>query len=451
MSDRDLDYQDRFPEEWPIHLWNHLSIVLHPRKNPECAERAESAEKDKVQSTRYLTNRDKGFLFISWFHETTGRLDFEDRREHGKPPGSVGLFATVDWPHELVVIKRILGHTDRTLNYSPNGLYHPEVAFNTVQDRVRDKVNLPAHPPVFPQTYAFQVHKTETPEDTEATIFQKFYNGGTLKELLLKHRNYRGDNNGISVPEPFIWHVIAELGRAYSMLHTGEANARSDEASFFRDHKDDPDHEMNRRGMLPGRGNDQSIVHCGGSSENIWLHWPDKAERKHEARLHHRRYIRHYCPMIVLGDFGLAFEAGKASERSAEPNEDVLCHGAHPDMPERATWRDKAHLGHIIKHLILADRAGVSVNDNMHHDFLNARTGNQLTLTGNVALYGLDALYSPRLLQLAQQLEPLANLLTMTVNGQQDFWGSLRGTTAADWAAWPTNDYLYGHVVAEAD
>ncbi|KAK4224692.1 hypothetical protein QBC38DRAFT_484952 [Podospora fimiseda] len=448
MDDFPHERQQFYSPDFIPHFWNHLSIVLHPTRNPEYEARAKADEEreDPSQSSWYLEQRDRGFVFISWFNKPTGRIPWKTQKDKGKPGGSVGLFVTVDHPHELVVIKRILGHTERTLNYSLNRFTHPEAAFNTVRDEVMQKVTLPSFPSSLPQTYAFQVHGDGPDKNrrrAEATIFQKYYNGGNLKELVLQHKRLKRQ-----IPEPFIWHVISELGRAYSVLHLGEANRRYTVAEYNANHNNQA-HAMNNRGMGTNWSEEDAIIHSNGRLENIFLHWPDDAaERDHATDGSYRKYRSEGCPMVVLGDFGLAFQARKAMELTRD---DVLSHISHPTMPERTTWRDKAHLGHIVKHLLLAHHPDTDICENMYQDFRQVAARGEIQLVGHLDALGLTALYSPRLLEVAVNLERLGNLLTRSANGTEDFWTNLRNTAANDWDNWIRNNTLYGSTIAEAD
>ncbi|KAK0717434.1 hypothetical protein B0T26DRAFT_675742 [Lasiosphaeria miniovina] len=75
------------------------------------------------------------------------------------------------------------------------------------------KRQLPLDVPVtpLPQLLNFQYHG---PGD--ATLLYKFYNGGTLYDVIMLQKRARR-----KVPEGFIWHVIAQLCRALCYSHTG--------------------------------------------------------------------------------------------------------------------------------------------------------------------------------------------------------------------------------------
>ncbi|KAK4167869.1 hypothetical protein QBC43DRAFT_361487 [Cladorrhinum sp. PSN259] len=478
-------------EYWPLHLWNHLSIVLHPLRNRESDERRDLPADKKIGSTNFLRNRSQGFLFLSWFNKPTGRIPWEQRRELDVPPGSVGLFGTVDFPHELVAIKRILGITKHTMRFMRQGTkYPPELAYSTVLGdlRAEDVIQLPSWPPVFAHTYALQVHRMVPLQDFEATIFMKYYNGGTLKEFLQKFRD-----NKEHVPEPFIWHVIAELGRAFAFLHTGTMRGYDDTGrdrdSYIRsrdsDRYDDPILSC------PTVPEWDPIIHSDAHLDNIWLQYPTREEVIYIRNEYPEQRYGDEFPMVVLGDFGVAFNESRALQlydearreqterkyarerarreqerrqqtrrkqaRRAEPRwwepegEDDYCCFNQPTMPERSTWRDKASLGFIIKHLMLATHPHVNTDtNNMHNDFMRP-DGTQVSLAPAGWEAAVVTTYSQSLQDVAAAFESLVSLLTHGVRGQRDFFTSLAHATSADWTRWPTNQWLYGQRIAEAD
>lgn len=125
--------------------------------------------------------------------------------------------------------------------------------------------------PVFVQTYAYQVHQNDPPKDTKVTIYQKYYNGGTLYVFvgLAKKRQQ-------PVPEAFIWHVIAQIGRALSWLHTGDVNLRGYNVNSYPDHRKDAGHDINTRPTIDGR---DPVVHADLNLSNIYLHYPTDLEK----------------------------------------------------------------------------------------------------------------------------------------------------------------------------
>lgn len=153
--------------------------------------------------------------------------------------------------------------------------------------------------------------------------------------------------------------------------------------------------------------------------------------------------------MVVLGDFGLAFRQSQAQQYSGEGEKDLLCHRSKPGMLERATWRDKALFGYVIKHLVLAASQAVTIS-RQHDDAL--KDLGDIDLSEPNGSNG-TSIYSPHLLDCVAAFEPLIALLTAHPNlvDLGSFWERIKNTTQKDWGTWPTNDYVYGTLISRAD
>jgi len=208
-------------------------------------------------------------------------------------------------------------------------------------------------------------------------------------------------------------------------------------------HRNHAGHQINTKSTADGW---DPIVHADVNLSNIYLHYPTDQERVGDEEL---QLYGDELPMVVLGDFGLAFRESKARQYSGEGEEDLLCHRSKPDMPERATWRDKALFGCVIKHLVLAANQSVTLS-RQHDDALKDFGGIDLGEPNGDHGTGV---YSPHLLACVAAFEPLVALLTEhpTLVDLGSFWQRIKTTTRRDWDTWPTNDFVYGTLVSRAD
>ncbi|AEO63681.1 uncharacterized protein THITE_2126151 [Thermothielavioides terrestris NRRL 8126] len=413
----------------PVLKYSHHAIVVHPLRNPEIPERAPALLGKDNASARYLRARSGGFLLVRWLKN--------DPVEH--PDVSVGLFASVDRPQELVIIKklkRLLRHDHAADVSNPMAA---EIELSTVADPlVRRQLPL-YHPKMgqtpFPQLDAVQVHHRGTRGkaygDFDATLFYKYYNGGTLYDLMEK---YRLANR--MVPEGFIWHYVAEHGRALAWLHTGDIPSREYNVA----HKAEigqPGKAVNR--WRPALAWD-ALCHMDAHADNIWLHYPTEEEKAANPEL---RRFGDARPQIILGDFGIAMQA-----RNDRNN--LLQARTSPDMPEPETLRDKSDLGSNLLRLAVAGMPAPARHKIMDAVRTGARTGSSRRPKKPAPESDVDVCmsksYSPGLLACYKRLRPLVELVE-----SNDWDELLRRTDRADWARFPSNDFVYGTMIAMAD
>ncbi|KAJ9664911.1 hypothetical protein H2201_004963 [Coniosporium apollinis] len=69
------------------------------------------------------------------------------------------------------------------------------------------------------------------PIPSRATILLEYCSGGDLHDLTLSYRR-----SGVSIPEPFLWHVFRQLSQALTFLHSGNATSHPGEYSLI--HRD---------------------------------------------------------------------------------------------------------------------------------------------------------------------------------------------------------------------
>ncbi|KAK0721036.1 hypothetical protein B0H67DRAFT_682834 [Lasiosphaeris hirsuta] len=358
------------------------ALLLFPLRRPEIERRRNLCEHPDDEATRYLQDRPEGFIFIRWPKKTDGKVQ-------------VGLFQAIGNPSELVAIKKMTGES---------GL---------------SRLPLDSDLTTFPQMLAFQIHRDgpDYKQDLDATIVYKYYNGGTLEDLVERHKAQRKQ-----IPEGLIWHVLVQLAQTLSYLHTGRTNTFS-----------------------PAPPTWTPIIHADAHLANIWLHHPTPTERSLDPRL---RAFTPALPQIILGDFGMAFPFDTTHRRRYFPRD------GGGRLPERATWPDKAYLGAVLLHLVFASDPAVEVGIG----FSGQGVGGPRDARGQLVLARREAEerrrgrsrvpralvgYSRDLLEVAIAFERLVGVLD-----PPRVWSRLRGARAAQWRTWPSNDFVYGHLVA---
>jgi serine/threonine protein kinase len=383
--------------------YSHNTFVFLPLQNPEIAQRRHLLDDENHESSQYLQARKGGFIFIRWLQNPLN-----------KPGAVVGLFASVDRPQELVVVKKLKGMIQIDLAADQDNGMTGEIeqcSLSTTDPMVQRQLPLyydeDTELTAFPRLLAFQVHdrgrdradKTSTRitdgirDGADVTLIHKFYNGGTLSDLLTQYVAARR-----MVPETFIWHVLAHVGRALSWLHTG----RIPKKTLHPRHTAETDPDW------------KPICHYDLHAHNIFLHYPTDQEKKADPRL---EQFNDSKPQIIVGDFGLSFQAHN-------DRRDVLCIADlwHRDMPEPETLMDKADLGHILIELMQA-----------HKPAPPRRTS-------------APTEYSSELRECWDKFW----LLAVMVKSQQ--WKErLEQTRPEDWARFPSNDYVYGTMISRAD
>jgi serine/threonine protein kinase len=465
-------------------IYYNLTVVVHPLKNPEIPTRRhiekddkntkndkhnenerddrddqngkneEKSKKDKDKgkkapppSIRYLQARPGGFIFLKALKSDITVW--------------VGLFAAVDVPQEFV-IKKLKGiqdglHQGAASRKQP---MPPEIEICSIPDPLtRRQLPLNHSMPSFVQLHALQVHDLVTREDKwkdfKATLYYKYYNGGTLLNLIRRYKAARKQ-----VPEGFIWHVIAQIGRALAYLHTGAEDspvfnimhrhknklinpASNEEQSDEEQSNEDQPNKLakkpvnlgekslvniNKAQGIPGW---EVISHMDGHADNIWLHSLSDEEKKRDSNL---EGFTDALPQVVLGDFGIAVQA-------QHDRLDSLKRNAFPNVPEIETIRDKAYFATNLKYLICAADPDVRYSNlaqNNPEGFQEAaRRRSQHVLSMELSRY------SPQLQECMDKLESLVKLC------ETRFTALEHGQLPLEEFA--SNDFMYGTMLACAD
>ncbi|KAK3388306.1 hypothetical protein B0T20DRAFT_465058 [Sordaria brevicollis] len=372
FNDRKEDATEEIKREWPL---DHLTYVSYPMRAPDVLRHGWV----NPESNAYLRPGTKNYqgpvinknecgpdgirlLFVSWLKSYS--ID-------AATGVSVGLWRT-HGTGELVVVKRIKGYWQSDLIYSPRttlfhrrgpnvpqeqvgGPFPPgEIRFmdlpdNRTQRVTRGGFRFPWNPLMtcFPQTHAYQIH--DYPSDMQnITHFGKFYNGGTVEGVIARYKDLKKP-----VPEPFIWHVIAQVGRAFKYMHTGRTMPdKTQPRGSLRGPppQGDQEDEWNRQEDERAR-TWTKVSHYDAHQANIWLHFPTEHEREHDAaaEAHCLAHFDENFPQVILGDFGVAFNEHDRNHVRRRWGLDAC-----PDMPDYETWRDKAEFGLTLVHLLLA-------------------------------------------------------------------------------------------------
>ncbi|KAK1779645.1 hypothetical protein QBC45DRAFT_374475 [Copromyces sp. CBS 386.78] len=169
-----------------------------------------------------------------------------------------------------------------------------------------------------------------------ASLYYEYLNGGSLEHAIM--RINRAGKETQYVEEPFIWHVIEQLGRALLFLHFG----------------------VERDGREPDN-NWQAVCHRWLTMDNIMLHWPEEDEEGYDESAHGR------LPRVVLTNFD------NAARRGEEPHNNGIIHfgrlslpldqikearyGVSPrdriwQMEEPDTWQDIYAMGKLLRRII---------------------------------------------------------------------------------------------------
>jgi serine/threonine protein kinase len=329
--------------------YTHHTLVFYPSKNPVLRSASHVRDQDnELESSRYLRQRPGGFIFIRWL------LNKFNEGEYDSNDTIVGLFASVDNPQELVVIKKLTALIQAGLAADIENPMAPEVehcTLSTAHPFVQRQLplyheNMELTP--FPRTHSFQLHSRgeninndETLgryENTDITLFIKYYNGGTLYKLTMAHMREQK-----RVPESFIWQFLSQMGRALSWMHTGVIPSRE----YNLQHQGDigvAGKDVNKSKVDPQW---DPICHTDAHASNIWLHYPTGDEKKADPRL---KQFNNSLPQIILGDFGHSFQVSNDDRIGylsalVGPNEG--------DIPEYWTMPDKCTLANNLFRLLL--------------------------------------------------------------------------------------------------
>lgn len=231
---------------------------------------------DKTKSDEWLDAHPKGFLLMH---------SLRDNYPDGRNLLTL-LLESID-TNVLIVNKRFprllpkfrdddLREYDMRVAYqtpNPN-----ELRFSTLDDH-RVDAKLPSAP-YFPTLYAygFPRGKSHGPDRSDMfSLYFRYYNGGTLTNL---SEMYRDPLIGAPIPEPFIWHVMDQLGRAVLSLRRGCSN------NFIE--KNLGVDRLLKLSCAPDGNNthpfDQwdkdwkPVVHLDITERNVLLHFPEDGE-----------------------------------------------------------------------------------------------------------------------------------------------------------------------------
>ncbi|KAM7202914.1 hypothetical protein V8F20_004161 [Naviculisporaceae sp. PSN 640] len=200
------------------------------------------------------------------------------------------------------------------------------------------------------------IKKEKDPHLVFAGLY-KYYNGGTLEQLMAKrdaiYRKYSSDNPQLRwtpyrLPETLIWHILSEIGQALLKLQTGEP-------------RDDDEDKIN--GM---KNTDEwkPIIHGRIVPRNIYLHFDEAALASQDEE---KRLKASCFPQVILGNFSLAgFEEDESDDPAdlPEPNYYRYFHThrlAADDQYEQVNrrWWDCWFFGLLFRKMLLFGDCGI--------------------------------------------------------------------------------------------
>ncbi|KAL2256383.1 hypothetical protein VTK26DRAFT_1756 [Humicola hyalothermophila] len=241
----------------------------------------DDGEPGQKVSDVWLDGHPRGFLLMHNLHAF-------------QPMGKCMLVKSID-TGQLLVVKRLKRYAPRFTKdwWKKDPAYKfphkityetvspPELRFSTLADP--NTQHLLPDEGYFPKLYAYGIPGGPKAfnRDGECDLFSlyfKRYNGGTLENLLFM---YGQRDTGAPVPEPFIWHVIAQLCRAVVFLQTGCT------------------WEAIRRGVSPPQANWKPIVHRNIVDSNILLNFPEAGDKDKDA-------LGFCFPEVILEGFDAA-------------------------------------------------------------------------------------------------------------------------------------------------
>ena len=196
-----------------------------------------------------------------------------------------------------------------------------------------------------PQTHAFQVH--DYPDEAQnVTHYSKYYNGQHVEKLIEMYKKAKRP-----VPEAFVWHVIAQLGRAFKFIHTGRTmpDKTAPRGSPRGPPRAGEEEERWQRKEDERAANWTPVSHHDAHAANVFLHFVTDYEREHDREGCLKEFDDCF-PQVILGDFGLAMDENSGSGYGRTAFSSDTC----PHLPERETWKDKAEFGLMLAHLLLA-------------------------------------------------------------------------------------------------
>jgi serine/threonine protein kinase len=412
--------------DWPS--YSHHTLLFNPTINKEVPEREQLSFAN--QSRQYLQKHRAGFIFVRWL-----------RNDANKKDEVVGLFVTAKRPRELVAIKKITFFNREHLSADPNRPLPAEIEQSTLD--ISDnyvQCQLPLHDDrfggrsPFPQVFAFQVHRFQTPEDDpntilgDATLYSKYYNGGTLNDLLCAFQEA-----GRPIPESFIWHYLAEVLRALAWIHLGDVRSRTDNLYFMQSRKS-PQHfpqASRAQGWDP-------IIHHDLHGGNIWLHYPTEEERAADPSL--SRFSDEF-PQIIVGDWGFSLKASNGRPTGELP--------PSPPFQDQDGLNDKCLLAWNLRNLI-----ALGETDDATDCAINGLDFHRLAQKCNISRHFTVHGYSRELQDVWEHLFPLAMFGDYYTSWLQ-ILTSLSDPQNARSPQWRqrllTNDVLYGQILAQVD
>lgn len=424
-------------------------------------ERQDERKKEK-QRIEYLVDPEEESDKASWQYFDKRRLGFVDvhRLLYKKDLLTVGLFSTVDKPRELVVIKKFTGYdgweTDENLDMPR------EFKFSTLQDCYPVSRHLWLGGELLPvaHTHAFAIRDFHP---IDASFWSKYYNGPTLCDFASHHRIHH-----LKVPEIFIWHVIAELGRALAFLHMGTYRSRKYNIDRYMSLTDND--LWSRNIKAPTRRGWKPIAHFDNHSSNVWFHYPSAEEKAEDPRLER---FSDELPQVILGDFGLAMTVDENLEEGLKKNVLASQKFEQWNIPEKFTWKDKCLLGECLKLLILSSRLHVNEKDDATSFDDTILDPEIIQTDADWVIRMLDG-YSDHLQKVIHRFDPIKGLNNHPDEGRAPAsWAGNKDTgykhftenvvniiqhyqteyddTPWERDNWPTNDFVYGKMIAMAD
>lgn len=374
MHSGDQEFQDcrgedtskEVEQEFPHH---HLTYVCYPMRAPDRLRRGRNdaaGDGGGLGTNKFLRppvpgreGIDEDFpdglklIFVSWLK----------KYDHDVPTGvTVGLWRTAGEPGSepmFVVVKRLKGWSEQLLRNpalllpsrvrtAHEGDVPGELAFCDLPgpETLQFRFLFSPHLTSLPQTHAFQLNGWP---GENVTHFGKYYNGQTVEKFIDMYKTAQEP-----IPEAMIWHVIAQVGRAFKFIHTGRTMPdKTQPRGSVRGPPNEGEEEREWIDKEEERAaNWTPTAHYDAHAANVWLHFVTQYERDHDGD----RCLEHFddCfPQVILGDFGLAVnENSRAGHIWFGMND---C----PNLPDRETWKDKAEFGLMLHHLLLAGRKDV--------------------------------------------------------------------------------------------
>ncbi|KAI1204351.1 kinase-like domain-containing protein [Annulohypoxylon truncatum] len=215
-----------------------------------------------------------------------------------------------NWNKRLYFVKRVEGVDNPTLPFEFGHAHPPEFRISTDHNNT---FPLPLSPQFSRLEWYQRFIEVGPPQRRVWELYFEYLNGGSLAQLRDKHYQERK-----RVPEPFIWHVAAELCKALLYCHDG----------ILWDVQMPP----------PGW---RRIYHRDISMENIMLNY----EPRYGGRRPDSGNWRNVYPRVVLCDFGSAAVDGD--------NPAHLQTGQFPYEHQPNLWEDLYELGCVLRSLCM--------------------------------------------------------------------------------------------------